>query len=493
VTDDPRDAPPTAAAAQGSAGARPEDLARAEVAIIGAGVVGCALARRFTLEGAKVLVLEKARDILDGASKGNSGILHTGFDAPPGSLEQACIAEGYREYCDIRRAMNLPLLETGALVIAWSEEEEARLPALMEQARANGVTDVEALSAAQIRALEPNLAEGLRGGFRVPWEFVIDPWSAPHAYLLQALENGARLLRDTALLGAEFEGEEWRLETSRGLVRARTVINCAGLQGDRVEALLLGGSSFEIRPRKGQFVVFDKLAARLVTSIILPVPTETTKGIVVCRTAFGNLLVGPTAEEQESREEAAVEGETLALLQQKGAQILPALAGMPVTAAYAGLRPASEKKEYRIRAEAARRYIGVGGIRSTGLSAALGIARYVFGLYEGFGQSHEALSQASCPRLPTLTEEGERGWAQAGNGGVVCHCELVTRREIEAALSGPLAARSLAGLKRRTRVTMGRCQGFYCLSALAEIVRERLAPPIAEACGDAHGDANGDG
>jgi len=455
-----------------------------DVAVIGAGVVGCAVARRLTMEGARVVVLEKALDILDGASKGNSGILHTGFDAPPNSLEQRCIAAGYQEYLDIRERLNLPLLDCGALVLAWTEEEEARLPDLMEQARANGVSDVEALSRAEILALEPNVSPKVRAGFRVPREFVIDPWSAPTAYLTQALENGATCRRGCEVLAGTFDGEAWQLETTTGSLRSRSVVNCAGLFGDRVDQRLLGQSSFTIRPRKGQFVVFDKAAAKLARSIILPVPTAKTKGVVICRTSFGNLLVGPTAEDQDSRDDASTDGETLEMLRAKGIEMLPALAGIPVTATYAGLRPASEHKDYQLSAEAARCYITVGGIRSTGLSSALGLAREVCRLLEGFGETFAPLTEPSWPKAGVLTEYGERAWARAGNGGIVCHCELVTRHEIEAALDGPLAARSLAGLKRRTRVTMGRCQGFYCLGALSEITEGRFDAPLTEPIDD---------
>ncbi len=451
-----------------------------DVAVVGAGVVGCAVARRLALEGARVVVVEKASDILDGASKGNSGILHTGFDAPPGSLEQRCIAAGYREYLEIRERLNLPLLACGALVLAWNEEEEARLPALMEQARANGVDDVAALSRAEILALEPQLSPRLRAGFRVPREFVIDPWSAPTVYLQQALENGAACRRGCEVLGGTFDGETWELETSGGPLRSRTVVNCAGLYGDVVDQRLLGASGFTIRPRKGQFVVFDKAAARLAQSIILPVPTAKTKGVVICRTSFGNLLVGPTAEDQDSRDDASTDGATLEMLRNKGIEMLPALAGVPVTATYAGLRPASEHKDYQVKAEAARRYITVGGIRSTGLSSALGLAREVHRLLESFGDSYTPPPEAAWPRAGVLTDYAERAWARPDNGGIVCHCELVTRREIEAALEGPLAAHSLSGLKRRTRVTMGRCQGFYCLGALSEITEGRFDRPLAE-------------
>ena len=463
----------------GSGMGQSERAAGCDVAVIGAGVVGAAVARRLQLDGYSVVVLEAAAEVLDGASKGNSGILHTGFDAPPGTLEARCVAAGRAEFLAIHEGLNLPLVETGAMVLAWNEAEEAALPLLLEQAHENGVGDAVLLSVAEIRKLEPELGPGLRAGMRVPGEHIIDPWSTAHAYLLQALLNGAELWRRAALEAAAFDGRGWRLQTTAGSLRAAAVVACAGLFGDRVEAMLFGEAQFTIRPRKGQFVVYDTPAARLARHILLPVPTATTKGIVICRTAWGKLLVGPTAEEQESRRDAATDRAVLEALTAKGRAILPGLADEEPTASYAGLRPATEAKEYRLRSDPARRLVSVGGIRSTGLSAALGLARHVASLLDG--QAVTPLAEPVTPRLPWLAEGvagGARDWTRPGHGGIVCHCELVTRREIEAALRGPLAATTLAGLKRRTRVTMGRCQGFNCLAELARLTAGRLAPPI---------------
>jgi glycerol-3-phosphate dehydrogenase len=451
----------------------------ADVAIIGAGVIGCAIARRFTLEGARVAVLEKAQDVLDGASKGNSAILHTGFDAIPGSLEQSCVAAGYDEYLAIHERLGLPLMRCGALVLAWTEDEEAHLPELMELARQNGVSDIELLSSAQLLSLEPNLSPKVRAGFSVPREFVIDPWSAPHAYLLQALANGAELRLDCAVRGAEFDGAEWRLDTVRGEVQAGVVVNAAGLYGDLVDEMLVGKRDFHIRPRKGQFVVYDKAAAKLASRILLPVPSKTTKGIVVCGTAFGNLLVGPTAEDQDDRENAVLVPETLSALTGRGEEIIPALAGMEVTAIYAGLRPATEFKDYQIRVHERLHLITVGGIRSTGLTSALGVARHVFEHYRAMGTATTPLADPIWPQVAAISEFAKRRWQQPQNGGIVCHCEKVTRAEIEAALEGALAPQSFAGLKRRTRVAMGRCQGFYCSAELALLTKGRLKYPMA--------------
>ncbi len=447
-----------------------------DVVIVGAGIVGCALARRFAIDGARVILLEKAHDVLDGASKGNSAILHTGFDAPEGSLELACIREGFAEYQEIHNRLNLPLDRCGALVLAWDAEQEATLPELMAQARRNGVEDVEAMDREALLAAEPALAPGVRAGFRVPRESLIDPWSAGHAYLYQAIAHGAELRCRAELTGAERHGERWQLSTTAGPIEADLVINAAGLWGDHVDRILTGNSWFQIRPRKGQFIVYDKPAAALAHHILLPVPTKITKGVVVCRTAFGNLLVGPTAEEQEDREDASLVPETLEALRETGARILPALAFQQVTAAYAGLRPATEDKAYRIRADLAQGLITVGGIRSTGLSAALGIARHV-----GRLANRQAAEPQHWPVMPVLAAAGPRDWQSAGNDGIICHCELVTRREIEAALAAPAPANSLAGLKRRTRVTMGRCQGFGCTAALAKLTEGRLTQPMT--CG----------
>ena len=258
------------------------------------------------------------------------------------------------------------------------------------------------------------------------------------------------------------------------------MINCAGLYGDRLDEMLIGKSSFEIRPRKGQFLVYDKAASQLIDSIILPVPNEITKGVVVCRTAFGNVLVGPTAEEQDSRDNTSVTENELRALKQKGEEIVPALADIPITATYAGIRPATQFKDYCIEAYQDKQYISVGGIRSTGLSGALGIAHHVFKQYQDFGKNHSPPKSLSWPSVTPIAQDEKRDWQLEGNQGIVCHCELVTRREITQALEGAMPAQSLEGLKRRTRVTMGRCQGFYCSAQLSEITQGCFKEPMAK-------------
>jgi glycerol-3-phosphate dehydrogenase len=429
---------------------------RFDIAVIGGGVVGLAILRRFAMAGLKCVLLEKGSDILSGASKGNSALLHTGFDAPAKSLELACMKAGNAEYFEIRQKLNLPLLETGAVVVAWTQDELAALDGIIEKAHANAVADVKKLSQIELRMREPQLSKTVLGGVLVPREHVIDPWSAPLAYAQQALAHGAVIMRNTEVINAEFANDQWQLA---GLT-ARVVINAAGLFGDHVEALVRP-APFTIKPRKGQFVVFDKPAAKLVRSIILPVPNERTKGVVLFRTIFGNLAIGPTAEDTEERENASMDSTTLEKLKARAIEMVPALKDVNVTAVYAGLRPATEQKDYIIEALKGQNWITVAGIRSTGLTGSLGIAQHVAKLYtKNFGKLPKKLPEPKWTPVPNLAEHAIRPYMKGGE--IVCHCEWVTLGEIEAACQGPLPAVEMGGLKRRTRAMMGRCQGFYC-------------------------------
>jgi glycerol-3-phosphate dehydrogenase len=303
---------------------------------------------------------------------------------------------------------------------------------------------------------------------------------APLAYLTQAVKLGVTFRRSAELLSGRFDGR-WKLETSSGMIEAGSVINAAGLHGDVVDQRLGFAPEFSIKPRKGQFVVLDKAAFQHVPRIVLPVPTEIAKGIVVCPTAFGNVLVGPTAEEQDDSVRATVEEGTLRALLKRGVEIVPILAKMPVTAVYAGLRPASESKAYRVFSRPQKRAITLDGIRSTGLTSCLGLAQHALKLHGEFGEQFESPSIIPSVSVPNLSETRERDWQRADHGEIICHCELVTQREIEAALTGPVPAGDFGGLRRRTRAGMARCQRFYCNARLAEMTKGKLATPLAVA------------
>ncbi len=440
-----------------------------DVAVIGGGVVGTGIFRRFALGGARTVLVEKANDILEGASKGNSAILHTGFDAPPGSLELQCVKEGYAEYLRIKEELDLTFRNTSAVVVAWDDEQLEKLGAIRDKGLGNGIEALDLLDAAQLHAREPNLSPEARGAILVHGESLIDPWRAPLAYLEQGIAAGGETAFSHEVTGGHHTGEYWELETSRGPIRARTVINAAGLYGDVVDRIK-GSEDFKIIPRKGQFILFDKTAFDLVSTIILPVPTKITKGVVVTPTAFGNILVGPTAEDQESRTDSSTVEETLRGLMDKAYQIVPALRDHRITATFAGLRPASDAPEYRVMVNDESNWITVGGIRSTGLTSSLGLANHIWRL-------HDTRYTDTPPEEPKVTTPNisvfdERDYEKEGYGRIVCHCEHATEREIRKALRGKSGAGTWGGLKRRTRAGMGRCQGFNCAADVARIIEE---------------------
>ncbi len=262
--------------------------------------------------------------------------------------------------------------------MAWNEDEQAKLPAIADQARANGVTDVSLIDGAELRRREPNLAPEARAAVAIPGEHIMDPWSPSLAYVLQGIAHGGEVRRATEVQGGDFADSFGRCARATGRWRRVSSSMPAGNYGDLVESIARP-SPFVVKPRKGQFVVFDKPASRLITSSLLPVPTERTKGVMMCRTIFGNLIVGPTAEDQEDRADASVTQEALRQLIEQGCRRVPRLAEQTVTAVYAGLRPATQFKDYQVEALPDRNWITASGIRSTGLTGALGIAQHIRG------------------------------------------------------------------------------------------------------------------
>ncbi len=448
-----------------------------DVAIVGAGVVGCAIARSFAIRGWSTLIVEKADDILEGASKGNSALLHNGYDEPPDGMERKMVRGGCTIYRRIRERMNLPLVETGAIVVAWSPQDVGELPAMAELAHRNGICDARIISAGELREREPHLSTQAQGGLLVPGEPSIDPWSAPLAYMRQALMHGATLSLGSAVHALVRQPGGWRLCTAAGEFSARLVVNAAGLFADHVERLRGAPSRFSICPRKGQFLVFDKSAHHLVSAIILRVPTERTKGVLITRTVFGNLLVGPTAEDQQDRILASCEEAVLRRIMAEGVAMLPELADHTVTATFAGLRPATEDRDYVLAVDGDQHWITIAGIRSTGLSAALGLGEWAAdngSAILGDARAAPPDDDLDWPVMPNISEVSPRPCEEPGRSRIVCHCEWVTEAEVRGALDGPLPAGTLGGLKRRTRAMMGRCQGFSCAAAVRS-----LAPTLS--------------
>ncbi|OKJ74745.1 NAD(P)/FAD-dependent oxidoreductase [Streptomyces sp. CB02460] len=443
-----------------------------DVTVIGAGVVGTAIARALARHPLRTALVEATDDICTGTSKANTAILHTGFDAAPGTLEARLVREGQRLLSAYAARTGIPVARVGALLVAWDREQLEALPALSAKAERNGYRAARLLDAEETAAREPHLGPGALGALEIPDESVICPWTTPLAYATEAVRAGVHLHLDCPVQHIAYTGGPHTLTTARGTLRTRLLINAAGLHADAIDRLL-GLDTFTVRPRRGQLIVFDKLARDLVHHILLPVPTAAGKGVLVAPTVFGNVLLGPTAEDLDDKDATESTAEGLALLREKGRRILPRLLDEEVTAVYAGLRAATGQDDYRITAHPDRALITVGGIRSTGLTASMAIAEYVVSLLPDAGLDPGEPAEPAPPTMPGLGEEAVRPYLDAdliardpAYGTVVCHCERVTEGEIRDALASTLPPRSAAGLARRTRAGNGRCQGFHCGAAL---------------------------
>jgi len=453
-----------------------------DVAVVGGGVVGCAVARLLALHDLKVALVEAGPDVGAGTSKANTAILHTGFDATPGSVEARLVARGYELLRAYAPTVGISVEETGAVLVAWDDEQAASLPRLQAKAADNGYHAAELLDAAAVRALEPHLGPGVTGGMMVPGEHLIDPWSTPLAFATEAVANGCTLLTNLHVTKLEpgGMGEATVLVGADGRrLAARFVVNAAGLHGDTLHRAF-GFDGFTVRPRRGELIVFDKLARPLLGRTILPVPTSHTKGVLVAPTVFGNIMLGPTADDLDDKGATGSTRAGLDGLLEKGHRILPALLHEEVTAVYAGLRAATEHSDYQLSAHADARYVCLGGIRSTGLTASMALAEEALALLRSIGLegTPQPLDKHVAIRLTPLGENGDRPYQRGGD--VVCHCERVTAAELDAAVTGLVPAVNLDGVRRRTRALAGRCQGFYCSAEVCAHAATATGRPMAE-------------
>ena len=453
-----------------------------DVAIVGAGVVGCAIARELSGFDVRVTLLEGAPDVGAGTSKANTALLHTGFDATPGTLESRLVARGYELMREYAARAGIPLELPGALLVAWSDEQLAEFPAIVERSRANGYDAIRGVGMEELYRREPHLGPGARGALEVPDEGVVCPFTTPLAFATEAVLRGCDLRRGTSVTGIERRDGAFVVRTPAGSLSARYVVNAAGLRADEIDRML-GRSDFTITPRRGELIVFDKLSRPLLQHILLAVPTKVTKGVLVAPTVFGNVMLGPTAEDVERKDDTGSTAEGLAYLRGEGARIMPALMECEITAIYVGLRTATEHADYQVRVHEG--YATVGGIRSTGLTGSLAIAEYVRGELEAAGLRLEPREAAAEAVMPNIGESFPRPYQRPDliardpeYGRIVCFCERVTAGEIRDALESTIPPVDLDGLRRRTRAHLGRCQGFSCGARLLSVLEDHRAPPV---------------
>ncbi len=461
-----------------------------DIAVIGAGAVGSAIARELSRYQLKVALVEANSDVGMGTSKASTAIWHTGFDAKPGTLEATLMRRSYALMDTYLQEANIAHERLGAILIAWNQDQLDALPALLKKAHENGVMDVQIIPTDEIYEREPHINKGALGGLLVPGEGILCTFSVPLAFAYQAVLNDVELFLNFQVKEIRplitDDRPSWSivngLSSTGEIIQSRYIVNAAGLFSDEINAHF-GKSSFRVVPRRGQLIVYDKLARPLVNHVLLPVPTSITKGVLISPTVYGNILLGPTAEDLPDKAATETTSDGLKFLLDKGHDILPQLLDEEVTATYSGLRAATEHSDYQISMDAPQRYLCLGGIRSTGISAAMGIAEYGIELLRNAGLELNLKNDFKSVKLPSIGQadirphqNAEMLKQNASYAEMVCHCERVSRGELMDALKAPIPANSLDALRRRTRASQGRCQGFNCHAALVKMA-ENIHPP----------------
>ncbi len=460
---------------------------KTDIVIIGAGAVGCAIARELSKYKIDVIVVDMNEDVGGDASKSNSAIIHTGYDASPDTLESQLVVAANPMYDLITRDLDVPFRRIGAILPAITDEQFEQLPAIKDKAFRNHVYDIEFKTGKELLEMEPNLNPEVRGGLYIPGESIIDPFIFVQALAENANANGVEFLLGTKVTGINVEKNKITgVETTAGTIQAQYVINSAGLHCDEI-AEMVGKADYSVVARKGQFFILDKNTSCKVNHIVLPIPTKVTKGKLMCPTIHGNMLVGPTAEDQPSKTDKSTTSEGLESIAKEVRNLIPNVQVRDAITQYSGLRPNRNPEGLHFDMyEDLQGYINLSGVRSTGLTLSVAMGKYVVQqmLYHGADltlKDNFISKRKGIVHFHELTREQQDALIAENPlyGNVICRCETITEGEIMDAIHRPLGARSMDAVKRRVRAGMGRCQGGFCGPKVLEILaREWHCSPV---------------
>ncbi|MDY6340341.1 MAG: NAD(P)/FAD-dependent oxidoreductase [Saccharofermentans sp.] len=455
-----------------------------DVIIIGAGVTGCAVARELSRYDCSVIVIEKDEDVCCGTSKANSGIVHAGYDAKPGTLKAKMNIRGNEMMTSLCEELDIPFKRIGSLVVCTDESLRSGIEELYARGITNGVPDLKILESDEVRELEPNISDDVVCALFAPTAGVICPFRLNIALAECAAQNGVEFKFDTQVTNIRSDGDQWIIETSDKTYNARAVINAAGCHADDIHNLV-SENKLHITPRRGDYMLLDRSLEGFVKHVIFPQPTKMGKGILVTPTVHGNTLVGPTAVDIESKDEAPVTAEGLVKVQEGAVKNVKGLPLKQVITGFSGLRAHEDGGEFILEeAEGCPGFFDCAGIESPGLTACPAIGEYMASLVS----SKLSLKQKDnwngiCKDVirPFELPPEERENLISDNpeyGRIICRCETITEGEIIDAIRRPLGAKSLDGVKRRTRAGMGRCQGGFCSPRVMDILSRELGIPL---------------
>lgn len=460
-----------------------------DVVVIGAGVVGAMITRELSKYNLNLMLVEKCGDVAMGATKANSAIVHAGFDAETGSLKAKLNVQGASLMAYYCNKLSVPYKNIGSLVIAYDWDDMQTLESLFERGFNNGVPNMEIISQERLRSMEPYISEDAIGALWAPTAGIVSPYELTIAATENAIMNGARVRRDSGVFDIEYKNELFCISTASGVVKAKYIINCAGVFADKI-ANMIGDTSFKLIPRKGEYYLLDKSEKKLVNHVLFQCPSAMGKGILITPTAHGNVLMGPTALDLDFDSKLDVDTTIEGLSSVKNAvrRVIPQMTTRNAITSFSGLRAhrAGENSDFLIApSEANNHFINVAGIESPGLTAAPAIARFVGKIFTEIAPQYEKKKKFIAVRPApvrvselTIEERARLIKKDSRYGKIICRCEGITEGEIIDAIKAPCGARDVDAVKRRTRSGMGRCQGGFCSSKVVEILARELDIPM---------------
>ena len=451
-----------------------------DVIVIGAGVTGCAIARELSRYNLEVLVLEREEDVCCGTSKANSAIIHAGFDAVPGTWKARLNVEGNRMMDSLSKELDFPFKRNGSLVLCFSEDQIGGLEELYQRGLSNGVSGLRIVKGKEIWEIEPNLSPYVTAMLYAPTGGIVCPFKMTIALAENAFENGVQFRFQTDVKSISRTQSGYRIQTADTEYECRVVVNAAGIYAD-VFNNMVSSRSLHITPRRGEYILMDKKTGSFVSHTVFQQPTRLGKGILVTPTVHGNLLAGPTAEDISDKEATNTTADGLAQVMGKARLSASQVPLSMAITSFSGLRACEEKGDF-VLGEAADTpgFFNAAGIDSPGLSSAPAIGAMLAGqIAEKLHASKKADFHAHRKDIPCVSTSTPEEIAaliasDPAYGNVICRCETVTEGEIVNAIRRPLGARSLDGVKRRTRAGMGRCQSGFCSPKVMEILTREL-------------------
>ncbi|XZH04393.1 NAD(P)/FAD-dependent oxidoreductase [Clostridium perfringens] len=455
-----------------------------DIIVIGAGVVGCSIARELSKYNLDVLVVEKNSDVSEGISKGNSGIVHAGYNEKIGTLKAKLNIEGNKIFDDLSRDLQFPFKRNGAFILAFSDEEMKTLESLKENGEKLGVEGLEILTREEALNIEPNLNKEIVGVLNVKTSGIVSPYEMTIALAENAAENGVEFKLNSKVTSIEKISEGYKVTlNNKELVSGKLIINASGLEGAFLNNLV-SMTKREINPVKGEYCLFDKVAGAMINKTLFQVPNKLSKGVLVTPTAEGNLLVGPNAVEGKTLETSR---EGIDEILDKSKKSLEELPVARILNTFSGIRPKTKEGDFIIEeVEDAKNFINVIGIDSPGLTAAPAIGVYVVNMIKerldlvekkNFKKTREKIVRFA---ELSLEEKNKLIKEKPAYGHMVCKCEFVTEGEIVEAIHRPIKALTVDAIKRRTRASMGGCQGIGCTLPISKILSRELGIDISD-------------